>query len=354
LQLQSSAVIVNSKNPEHRLIGKDILLQLFDSAGNICSFHDYYEVTCEVIHPSSLSTSPSSSSLQSCPRLESDFPEGIVLGDISSSAKDKPLECHFPSLRVEFNERFQANNSNNNNNRYQLLFSLYDKRRSSFTSSSSMSSPPSPLLRAALSFKITNNDHLFAQKKQLQQSLEPLLKEYKDYQELFAEWKSIHQELEGMKDLLTKSIQLVEDDVEGLKDLQKARQNEMVYMQSRVTQVRMLKKKANFPDPIRINQALREYQSSAHASTSKNSSSSSGNDGILGLMVDLCYVNNLREAKIISWASQECIDALVVEQSALATQLYRNGIKALPLDQIIPFQFQDSQGTRRYLSSSPF
>ena len=40
-------------------------------------------------------------------------------------------------------------------------------------------------------------------------------------------------------------------------------------------------------------------------------------------MVDLCYVNNLRESKIISWASNDCIDALVVEQSSLATRLYR-------------------------------
>jgi hypothetical protein len=100
---------------------------------------------------------------------------------------------------------------------------------------------------------------------------------------------------------------------------------------------------------MKINHAIREYSNSANNNSTCNE--------LLGLMVELCFVQGIAEARILSWASAKSIDAVVVENSNLAKIFYRLRMKVLPLDQIIPYQLmflKETEGNKnrfsRYIS----
>ncbi len=69
----------------------------------------------------------------------------------------------------------------------------------------------------------------------------------------------------------------------------------------------------------------------------------------LGLVVDLMYVDDENDAFLLSWAAITLIDALVVRNNAIATEIYKrknNTLKIWSLDQMQRFQVKTSNGFR--------
>jgi hypothetical protein len=293
-RVQSAPVTTNTKDSERRTIGKEIVLSLQDGSGNVCAVKESYLMSCEIKMPANTaSTVP-------FPRLESTQKNGIVQGVLSDDRREFSFSC----LRIEWNEKISSSIKEGD---YELLFRFTDSKKTK------KGSPP--LLSRVVSFHLSNNSNLLVLKKQLQEQLEPILLKYREFQDISSEYKQCNIELENQKSLLTRSILTVNDDLEELRKLQDSRESELDYMKSHITQVRQMKKRNNFPDPMKINQAIREYNNNNNNSSGNNNSTC---NELLGLMVELCFVQGVAEARILSWASAESIDAVVVENSNLA------------------------------------
>ena len=83
-----------------------------------------------------------------------------------------------------------------------------------------------------------------------------------------------------------------------------------------MTQLRKVKKRQGFPAPVKL----------------------AGVSGTVGLVVDLCYVDDLQEAKILSWAAAANIDTMVVKNMDTARLLFEKGVKAWALNQIFNYK----------------
>lgn len=78
-------------------------------------------------------------------------------------------------------------------------------------------------------------------------------------------------------------------------------------------------------------------------------------DGLLfgvrhvGVVVDLGFADRPDTARLLSWAAQSTIDAVVVEQSSAAHTLYDRGVKAWSLDQMVRYKPSKNRcGTRSW------
>lgn len=74
-------------------------------------------------------------------------------------------------------------------------------------------------------------------------------------------------------------------------------------------------------------------------------------EGMIGLVVDLAYIDDYNKAFIISWAAGKSIDAYVVANSEIAQDLYNKNIKSWSLDLIQNFTIPMPNGVRRFIYS---
>jgi hypothetical protein len=90
------------------------------------------------------------------------------------------------------------------------------------------------------------------------------------------------------------------------------------------SQYRPAEKRPNFPNPALL----------------------AGKD-IIGLIVDLAYVDDYKTAFLISWAVQNYLDTVAVPDSDTAKALYNVGVKVLSLDQGQPYSVSTNDGRGR-------
>jgi hypothetical protein len=77
------------------------------------------------------------------------------------------------------------------------------------------------------------------------------------------------------------------------------------------------------------------------------SASITNKEGMIGLVVDLAYVDDYKRAFILSWAAASYLDSFVVTNSDIAQDLYDKNIKSWPLDLIQKFSIPMPNGVRR-------
>lgn len=69
--------------------------------------------------------------------------------------------------------------------------------------------------------------------------------------------------------------------------------------------------------------------------------------GSRGWVVDLGYVNDVNEARILSFHAKRYMDAWVVDNTDMAQELYSRGVKAWALDMIRPFRMRTRDNRTR-------
>ena len=58
------------------------------------------------------------------------------------------------------------------------------------------------------------------------------------------------------------------------------------------------------------------------------------------MVVDLGFVNDLNNAKILSWAAQGYMKNVVVENFDLSKKLYSRGVKSWAISGILPYEYK--------------
>lgn len=64
------------------------------------------------------------------------------------------------------------------------------------------------------------------------------------------------------------------------------------------------------------------------------------NHNIIGFPIELAYVDDYTEAKVLGWAMGSFNDAIICLDSATAAELYKNNQKCLAMDQMTTFKIQ--------------
>ena len=61
---------------------------------------------------------------------------------------------------------------------------------------------------------------------------------------------------------------------------------------------------------------------------------------IIGMIVDLGFVDDINNARILSWAAQSNMKSVVVENFDLSKKLYRRGVRSWAINGILPFEIK--------------
>jgi hypothetical protein len=314
-----------------RTIGKEIRVYLQDKYGNFCKLPNGYEITCQIV-PSINNPIPST---RPCPRLaggDADRP-GILYG---KSYNPERIGSYFERLQLDTTPPLSSSSSASNTNpfgyidgEYRLQFSLVKKLISQ--------RKEEVQLTKFISFQLVSNLNKLTIQRNVEEQLKKKLFILQEYDRLIKENQFCDEELQKNISLLTSSSSSSSSSSstslippEHLNNLIQLRndqkQLETTIQNTKSSIARPAKKKLNSPDPIKLNAILNKY---------------SGKIRSLGLVVDLGFVDNVDEARIISMSINRAMDAIVVETSEEALLLHDEGIKALALDQILPFTVRD-------------
>lgn len=245
--------------------------------------------------------------------------EGIVKAKILNTS---PQKFCFPVLRFKFDPGYNSQHEDPNRFKYELCFVLQEE-----------DGETGDLItrrKKKITFQLMNNQHLLTKKKAMQSK-------YQEYFQMVEEYDSIREKIRNCNlvlgettETLPPAILHIEDDIPKLRILLSKREEELRYMESHCTQARRVRKATTGADMLMKlhNLGVTTYK---------------------GMVVDLAYVDDLQEARVISWAAKEVIDAAVVQTTKEGTVLYKAGIPTMIIDQAPMFQFQDRDGNRRYL-----
>jgi len=255
--------------------------------------------------------------------------EGFVWGIVSEI---NGRECVFPSLSITDVEAVDgAESFDFDDGDYELRFYFIAMT----SQQEDLDDPPlaasqidrdTPVWSTELMF--TSRQALLKVMKDRQLKLAPLIEQRNRYNEALAQFTEIQLQLQAIVDsprtsFEVKEIMFAKDatstQLELLQECLDRRVKDLKCRSLRSSQLRLAKKLPDVPNPLVV----------------------SGKPSV-GLVVDLAFVDNLVEARILSWAAGTYIDALVVDTSAVSTELYKKGVKVWALDQIVPFKVRDA------------
>lgn len=304
LQSLQNRTVSNSNEAQKRLLGEKIKLQVEDEFKNACPFESTHVIKCEII-----STKPHQA-VETVPKLYSEDGSGTVKGVISKSGTD----CIFN--RIQLPDASATKSTQYLDGTYTLYFTLTDISNNI----------PVARLYAGVDFAFTSNETYSKRANEIQDRLRPLLIQRESYNQTLEEFNESNRKLKAFlrSPNMTEAIQGAMEDIRSLEDLRARREREIEDMKSRVTQHRLAHKRNNALDPVAI-----------------------GGKDVIGVVVDLAYIDDPNEAEIISWAAGSMMDAVVVPDTKTAKELFSRKVKVISLDQIIPFKISDRESRHR-------
>jgi hypothetical protein len=311
----------NIESHDLRTVGKEVTVYLIDSYGNLCSVPQGCEVNCKITTPDAISTSKmnsaSSSSFDSCPKLDKSDSHGVLLGKPYNTQR---IGSFFDRIILDTNSStsFYADGE------YILQFSFLKKSTAGSAQSDQV------ILTKDFSFQLISNVTTIQQKRKLQDEYNKLLFQLKEFQTLQNDLLTCENDILRLNDLpASSSLGISSEDGSNLIELRRLKmtlESKLREASEKQQSIRLAKKKLNHPDPLRVNSVGVQH---------------------LGQVVDLAFVNDFELAKILSLAAQKYMDAVVVNTTEEALQFYAAGIKTMILDQLSPFVIRKPSGTER-------
>ena len=325
-----NSIASNSIGRTQRIIASNVALELIDKSGNICQFPEDYCIGCRIARSektiiqldSTKNSDKNNTQVAMCPELEDQNPFGILYGNFKSN--DERTKCIFDHLVLK------PDIGGNQDGIINIIFHVED------------------MLNGRIDNKIINylimnfhfitnntrhesikgiNDELNAIKNELsihnshinsyQNEIISIDNKIKD---LLHDYNNKFRNLEQYK-ILFKSLNLLltNDIIIDLnKDLKRliSQYNDMKRLQ----------------DNTQTRQPIIPSKPANNLLLGKNT---------IGLVVEIGYVDDEVDSRILSWAAANYLDAMVVEDSKTAKELYNSGVKSWAIDQINPFEIME-------------
>ena len=293
-----------SKKYSH--IGTNLTFNLFDRYNNPCAFRADGLMSCKVFPPDN------DTSKSRIPILENSSQEGYLFGTIS----DPPTNhgCLFPSISLADASAYHG--ADYDDGEFELRFCYYPVN----TNPADWESHPF----FVTAFTFTSSASMAAAMTEKKNILLPLQEARKRWMNADTELREIDIRITLMMDSqrfpneireIVRSSLTGSEKLEELRIQQSRREKEMQDRNLRSSQLRPVVKNFVPTNPMLF----------------------AGKE-VVGLPLDFGFVDNEDEAKILSWAGRGQLDAVVVKDSSIGKELFQSGVKAWPLDQIVPFK----------------
>eukprot|EP01039_Chlorochromonas_danica_P002706 gene2706-2956_t len=272
-----NSVVTNTEISGHRLILRKPRIEVMDAHGNVCSLEeDSLVLTCQVIAVSANSND--------VPLLEN--AEGGLL-----TAKWDGEGFSFQDISVKQSSSCPAGT-------YGLCFLLKTSRGE---------------LRHEIPFQYADREHYDEEQARLKTELQRLRAEERHFEGLAAQINELKKQRNAQLANVSETVVQSLDDLETLRSLRQNRLSQLGHLQGRCSAPRPAVKSQG-PDPVLVS-----------------------NSGGLGMLVDLAYVNDPSEARILSYHAQKYMDAWIVSTHEIAEELFSRGVKAWAIGHIKPF-----------------
>lgn len=268
-----NSVVTNASNDALRSILKKLKMELHDAFGNVCELDDDANLFCEV-----------------CSSGEKPVLEGAD-GNGRLSAVRKAHRFEFDRITVAKETRCPTGS-------YCLRFVF----------SSSMLQ-----LEHTIDFQYASQEQFSTEKSNLVNELRRLKADHSRYNELNERAKQLKKHRREQLEQVSSAVRESVDDLDALRSLRSNRLSQLGHLQRRCTAPRAANKRAA-PDPVLV-----------------------ASSGGLGMVVDLAFVNDVNEARILSFHAHKYMDAWVVPTATVSQQLFAKGVKAWALDLVKPF-----------------
>ncbi len=176
-----------------------------------------------------------------------------------------------------------------------------------------------------ISFQYASQAQFSLEKSLLEQELSQLVSAKQRFVSLGEDLKALKKQRREQLTKVSNVAQEAVDDLDTLRGLFQHRFSQWQNLQKRVsTAAPRSASKGVVPDPVLL-----------------------ANSQGLGQVVDLAYVNDVNEARIVSYHAQRFLDAWVVKEASVAQQLFAKGVKAWALDLVKAFTLRTRQNTLR-------
>lgn len=295
---QLEGKIISNSPALKRVLGKNVIVKIYDKLKNECVFTSDYEVSCRIMTQGRKSDHLK---LLHCNLI------GKVFGKINPS-NDK--EVIFDILETSKSESII-------DGEYLLEFSFVNKA----VSNNATNTMAAQSIRLCIPFHFINNEDNNLKIASLNDQLKPLKRQVNEFDELNVELYQVKISIDRISGNFPGPLR---EDVAKLQMLKAKKELDIAKINLERRQNRPAVKRTNHPDPVKL----------------------AGVD-ILGTVVDLGFVDDAEDAKLLSLVSSHAIDAVVVQTVEAAKLLLQRGLKVIPLECIQPYQLTDPSGHPR-------
>ena len=324
---ESSLIVSNSKkSAASRCLLKNVGFVFKDKFGNQCKFPENTIICVKVMLDDSCvyDNHINESADVTLPQLTGSETLGYIRGEMnyvhsSLEYNDYNDQCIFTNISLNVDNAGTCRDG-----RYYLVF---------FTENlltGEMNEFPS----IANTFQLMTDSGRIEKANKLQVERSELLEVITKYQNSVAQVQQSIQSLDAqVQDHLSKckkkNLGCHEDSLQHLETIDEEVLNDLIETKSRLQrQIQDMN--------VRMTQ-LRECHFVQRKVLSSSLLSRVNSEHVLGYVADLGYVEDPYLAKILSWAAMSCIDCLLVQDSTIALEFYRQGYKTWSLDQMLPF-----------------